>query len=166
MHGLLRRCRGFDHERARQRSSRSARPHPARTRAPKRPKSFLDEVMRAAKKAGHTRVRLWRAGAVYGRSTFGRGRGSVGRCRCSARPAARRREGARGAPPRHAPSVSAPLSAHLAYLKRDGVTRDGANARMFDAAVRRRRRRGPSPSAARTTGIISGSSSRPRMPAR
>ena len=29
---------------------------------------------------------------------------------------------------------SAPLSKHLAYLKRDGVTRDGADARMFDAA--------------------------------
>ena len=29
---------------------------------------------------------------------------------------------------------SAPLSKHVAYLKRDGVTRDGADARMFDAA--------------------------------
>ena len=29
---------------------------------------------------------------------------------------------------------SAPLSKHLAYLKREGVTRDGADARMFDAA--------------------------------
>jgi type IV secretory pathway VirD2 relaxase len=28
---------------------------------------------------------------------------------------------------------SAPLAKHVAYLKRDGVTRDGANARMFDA---------------------------------
>jgi type IV secretory pathway VirD2 relaxase len=28
---------------------------------------------------------------------------------------------------------SAPLSKHVAYLKRDGVTRDGAEARMFDA---------------------------------
>ena len=28
---------------------------------------------------------------------------------------------------------SAPLSKHVAYLKRDGVTRDGADARMFDA---------------------------------
>jgi type IV secretory pathway VirD2 relaxase len=29
---------------------------------------------------------------------------------------------------------SAPLSKHVAYLKRDGVTRDGADARMFNAA--------------------------------
>ncbi len=28
---------------------------------------------------------------------------------------------------------SAPLAKHVAYLKRDGVTRDGADARMFDA---------------------------------
>ncbi len=27
----------------------------------------------------------------------------------------------------------APLSKHVAYLKREGVTRDGADARMFDA---------------------------------
>ena len=30
-------------------------------------------------------------------------------------------------------SRSAPLSRHIAYLKRDGVTHDGADARMFDA---------------------------------
>ena len=29
---------------------------------------------------------------------------------------------------------SAPLSKHVAYLKRDGVTRDGADTRMFGAA--------------------------------
>jgi len=28
---------------------------------------------------------------------------------------------------------SAPLAKHVAYLKREGVTRDGADARMFDA---------------------------------
>jgi hypothetical protein len=28
----------------------------------------------------------------------------------------------------------APLSAHIAYLKREGVTRDGSPTRMFDAA--------------------------------
>jgi type IV secretory pathway VirD2 relaxase len=30
---------------------------------------------------------------------------------------------------------SAPLPKHIAYLKREGVTRDGENARMFDAAT-------------------------------
>jgi len=29
---------------------------------------------------------------------------------------------------------SAPLPKHIAYLKREGVTRDGEDARMFDAA--------------------------------
>jgi type IV secretory pathway VirD2 relaxase len=28
---------------------------------------------------------------------------------------------------------SAPLARHVAYLKRDGITRDGADARMFNA---------------------------------
>ncbi|MFX6857750.1 type VI secretion protein, partial [Acinetobacter baumannii] len=28
---------------------------------------------------------------------------------------------------------SAPLSKHITYLKREGVTRDGTDARMFDA---------------------------------
>ena len=30
--------------------------------------------------------------------------------------------------------MAAPLAKHLAYLKREGVTRDGQDARMFDAA--------------------------------
>jgi type IV secretory pathway VirD2 relaxase len=34
----------------------------------------------------------------------------------------------------------APLSAHIAYLKREGVTRDGSPTRMFDAEWRPRRR--------------------------
>jgi type IV secretory pathway VirD2 relaxase len=49
---------------------------------------------------------------------------------------------------------SAPLSAHVAYLERDGVTRDGEKGRMFGAAT------APTPwhsrDAASTTGIISG----------
>jgi hypothetical protein len=53
---------------------------------------------------------------------------------------------------------SAPLSKHLAYLKRDGVTRNGADARMFDAASTMLIP-GLSPNAAKRTGIISGSQS-------
>src|SRR5580658_1575876 len=34
---------------------------------------------------------------------------------------------------RHGRLRSAPLPNHLTYLKREGVTRDGADARMFDA---------------------------------
>src|SRR5258708_35278439 len=40
----------------------------------RRPKSFVGEVMRAAKKAGHTGKNFVRAGGTKGRSTFGRGR--------------------------------------------------------------------------------------------
>src|SRR6516165_10389521 len=39
----------------------------------------------------------------------------------------------RGEEGRERRSGSAPLFAHLSYLKRDGVTRDGARGRMFDA---------------------------------
>ena len=59
---------------------------------------------------------------------------------------------------------SAPLPKHIAYLKRDGVTRDGADARMFDASS------DAAENAAfaercEETGIISGSSSRRTTPA-
>src|ERR1700680_5017599 len=40
----------------------------------KPPKSFVGEVMRAAKKAGHTGKNFRGAGGGKGRSTFGRGR--------------------------------------------------------------------------------------------
>ena len=40
----------------------------------KRPKTFVGEVMRAAKKAGHRGNTFGRSGGSAGRSTFGRGR--------------------------------------------------------------------------------------------
>ncbi len=40
----------------------------------KRPKSFVGEVMRAAKRAGHTGKSFGRSGGGKQRSTFGRGR--------------------------------------------------------------------------------------------
>ena len=40
----------------------------------KRPKTFVGEVMRAAKKAGHRGKTFGRSGGSSGRSTFGRGR--------------------------------------------------------------------------------------------
>ena len=43
-------------------------------RGAKRPKSFVGEVMRAAKKAGHSGKGFGRSGRTQGRSTFGRGR--------------------------------------------------------------------------------------------
>ncbi len=107
------------------------------TRAP-RPKSFVNQVLRAAKKAGHVSggapgsgARRGRAGAS-GRSTFGRGRLALNRSRLFS-PNRRVVVAARIA--RHSGKAfrSAPLTAHLSYLKRDGVSRDGEKGVMFDA---------------------------------
>jgi len=46
-------------------------------RGAKRPKSFVAEVMRAAKKAGHVGRTFTQGGRGNGRSTFGRGRRAV-----------------------------------------------------------------------------------------
>ena len=103
-------------------------------RGAKRPKSFVGEVTRAAKKAGHTGKGFGRTGRTQGRSTFGRGRRAA--LSMSSRSPGRRvvvmtrvvrHQGKR--------FRSAPLTKYMAYLKRDGVTRDGSNARMFDAST-------------------------------
>ena len=99
----------------------------------KRPKSFVGEVMRAAKKAGHRGQTFKRSGGSAGRSTFGRGRRAA--LSLASRSSGRRVVVmARIVRHRGGRFRSAPLSKHVAYLKRDGVTRDGADARMFDAA--------------------------------
>lgn len=102
------------------------------TRAPKA-KSFLNQVLRAAKKAGHTAAPAsGRRVSGYGRSTFGRGRGSFSRNRLFS---STRRVVVKARVARHQGRSfrSAPLSAHLSYLKRDGVSRDGEKGVMFDA---------------------------------
>ena len=99
----------------------------------KRPKSFVGEVMRAAKKAGHRGQTFRRSSGTAGRSTFGRGRRAA-LSLASRSPSRRVVVMARVVRHRGGRFRSAPLSKHLAYLKRDGVTRDGADARMFDAA--------------------------------
>jgi hypothetical protein len=113
-------------------------PRPGRVRhgnqGAKRPKSFVGEVMRAAKKAGHRGSAFKRSGATVGRSTFGRGR-RPGPLSLASRSSGRRVVVMSPVMRHHGSRFrSAPLSKHLAYLKRDGVTRDGADARMFDAA--------------------------------
>ncbi|EFI53028.1 DUF3363 domain-containing protein [Afipia sp. 1NLS2] len=101
-------------------------------RGGKRPQTFVGEVMRAAKKAGHV-GNSFRSSQGHSRSRFGRGRRAAVsiQLRSSARRVVMkarvvRHQGAR--------FRSAPLPKHIAYLKREGVTRDGENARMFDAA--------------------------------
>ena len=98
----------------------------------KRPKSFVGEVMRAAKKAGHRGQTFKRSSGTAGRSTFGRGRRAA-LSLASRSPSRRVVVMARIVRHRGGRFRSAPLSKHVAYLKRDGVTRDGADARMFDA---------------------------------
>jgi type IV secretory pathway VirD2 relaxase len=95
-------------------------------------KSFVDQVLRAARKAGHDGS--YAAGRRrYGRSTFGRGRAAFGRSRLFA---GHRRVVVKARVVRHRGRAfrSAPLSAHIAYLERDGVSRGGEKAHMFSAA--------------------------------
>ncbi len=103
------------------------------TQAP-RPKSFINQVLRAAKRAGHvpSGAAASRKASGYGRSTFGRGRISFSRARLFS-PARRVVVKARIARHRGRAFRSAPLTAHLSYLKRDGVSRDGEKGVMFDA---------------------------------
>jgi type IV secretory pathway VirD2 relaxase len=98
----------------------------------KRPQTFVGEVMRAAKKAGHV-GNSFRSSQGRSRSRFGRGRRAAVsiRLRSNARRVAMKARVVRHQGTRFR---SAPLPKHIAYLKRDGVTRDGEDARMFDAA--------------------------------
>ena len=110
---------------------RPGRIHP-RNRSAMRPKSFVGEVMRAAKKAGHRGQTFGRSSGTAGRSTFGRGRRTT-LSLASRSPSRRVVVMTRIVRHRGGCFRSAPLSKHIAYLRREGVTRDGAYARMFDA---------------------------------
>jgi type IV secretory pathway VirD2 relaxase len=102
-------------------------------RGVKRPKSFVGQVMRAAKKAGHIGESFvpGRGGAT--RSRFGRGRRAA--LALSMRSTSRRVV-MKARVVRHQGTRfrSAPLPKHLTYLKREGVTREGVEAKMFDAS--------------------------------
>jgi type IV secretory pathway VirD2 relaxase len=100
-------------------------------RGAKRPQTFVGEVMRAAKKAGHVGS-SFRSSQGRSRSRFGRGRRAAVsiRLRSNARRVVMKARVVRHQGTRFR---SAPLPKHMAYLKRDGVTRDGDDARMFDA---------------------------------
>ncbi|MGA8169663.1 MAG: type VI secretion protein, partial [Methylocystis sp.] len=104
------------------------RPGRIQTRSPGKGKSFVARVLAAAQKAGG----LHRAnGRGKGRGGFGRGRAaSLG----ALRGLTSRSRGAvvKARVVRHGPKA-APLATHLSYLRRDGVTRDGAPGNMFDA---------------------------------
>src|SRR4051812_3552903 len=91
-----------------------------------KPKSFAGQVMRAARKAGLTGKGFGRDGQSAG-SRFGRGRSAA--LTLSLRSPSRRVViKARVVRHRGTKFRSAPLAKHVSYLKRDGVTRDGADA--------------------------------------
>jgi type IV secretory pathway VirD2 relaxase len=96
------------------------------TRAP-RTKPFLAQALRAAQKAGGLS-----RGASGGSSRFGRGRAAS---LAASRLLQARSRGAmvKARVVRHMRSPGA-LRAHIGYLKRDGVTRDGSPGKLFDAA--------------------------------
>src|SRR5712675_1888609 len=99
-----------------------------------RGESFVNQVLRAARKAGHDGSMAGnRRSPRYGHSTFERGRAAFGRSRLLA---GHRRVVVKARVVRHQGRAfrSVPLSAHIAYLERDGVTRDGEKAHMFSAA--------------------------------
>ena len=91
--------------------------------------SLAAQVRRAAAKAGYAR-----RGPSRGKGTGRHGRGRIARLRTRA-PANGRRVIIKARVVRHKGSKfrSAPLARHIAYLKRDGVTRDGRDAGLFDA---------------------------------
>ena len=99
----------------------------------RRAKSFVGEVMRAARKAGLTGRTFGQGSGAKRASTFGRGRHAVV---SFASHSNARRVVVMARVVRHTGKrfTSAPLARHINYLKRDGVTRDGKDARMFDAA--------------------------------
>jgi type IV secretory pathway VirD2 relaxase len=99
----------------------------------RQPKSFVGEVMRAARKAGLTGRKFGHGAGLKGHSTFGRGRSSS--LYFSSRSTARRVV-VKARVVRHTGKrfTAAPLARHITYLKRDGVTRDGQDARLFDAS--------------------------------
>jgi type IV secretory pathway VirD2 relaxase len=108
------------------------RPGPTRSRGGARPNSFVGQVLKAARTAGVRDGGGGRRSGPGGRSTFGRGRAAFARARLFG---SQRRVVVQVFPIRHrGPGASrAPLGAHVAYLQRDGVTRDGQAAAMFDA---------------------------------
>jgi type IV secretory pathway VirD2 relaxase len=120
-------------------SGEDFRVRPGRIRSTRagKSKSFVNQVLRAAKRAGHTAPQSGPGKPTgLGRSTFGRGRLAFSRNRLFA---ATRRVVVKARVARHAGRAfrSAPVSAHVAYLKREGVTRDGEKARMFGAETDR-----------------------------
>lgn len=99
-------------------------------------RGLVAEVLRVAAKSGGGKRGGWNGPRRRGQSSFGKGRTAFARSRLFG---SGRRVLVKALPVRHriGGRSIAPLSAHVAYLKREGVTRDGAPTRMFDAETDR-----------------------------
>ena len=104
------------------------RPGRVRSRGGTSSKRFVSQVLRAAEKAGGISRRVASSSRA---STFGRGR-SASLSATRARNARTRLVTVKARVIRHS-ARAAPLATHVAYLQRDGVTKDGASGRLFDA---------------------------------
>jgi type IV secretory pathway VirD2 relaxase len=94
----------------------------------RRAKPFLAQALAAAEKAGGLHRR---SGRSIRRTAFGRGRAaSIAAVRFMSDPT--RSVAVKARVVRHR-ARGAPLGTHLAYLRREGVTKDGTAGRMFDA---------------------------------
>ena len=99
-------------------------------------RGLVAEVLRVAARSGGGKRGGWGGAHRRGQSSFGKGRTAFARSRLFG---SGRRVLVKALPMRHriGARAMAPLSAHIAYLKREGVTRDGGPTRMFDAETDR-----------------------------
>lgn len=94
-------------------------------------RGLVAEVLRVAAMSGGGQRAGWGGSRRRGQSSFGKGRTAFARSRLYG---SGRRVLVKALPVRHriGGRRMAPLSAHVAYLKREGVTHDGSPTRMFD----------------------------------
>ncbi|MCG6116271.1 MAG: type VI secretion protein, partial [Mesorhizobium sp.] len=99
-------------------------------------RGLVAEVLRVAARHGGAQRGGWGGPRRRGQSSFGKGRTSFARSRLFG---SGRRVLVKALPVRHriGGRRMAPLSAHVSYLQREGVTRDGSPANMFDAETDR-----------------------------
>src|SRR6266481_953937 len=99
------------------------------------PKLFVAQVLAAAQLAGHV-GQSWPVRSSAGHTRAGHGRGGVAALRAAERRlygTRARRVIVKARIVRQGFRAAGAVRAHLSYLRREGVTKDGASARMFDA---------------------------------
>ncbi len=104
------------------------RPGRIRSSKSQRAKPFIAQALAAAQRAGGS---VSRNGAIKQSRSSHFGRGRVASVRANRLLTGRSRLVTVKARVVHHTARSAPLTAHLAYLRREGVTRDGEKARLF-----------------------------------